>query len=248
MATLSIDVGLCNLSFCIMEAGDPADFLTFKILLWDVFNLVNVIVPTCQGIQKNGRVCGKGCSSVGGLGLPSCKKHAGEAPVPFRKAKVGDLSQHEMVKLIVQKVQGVWDANVELFGRLRKVVIELQPQINQKMKFVSHVVFGKLADLLLNHPGAPQTTVGFVGAAKKLKVVWAPDIECTLKNPYARRKWLSVQYTRWILENKFDASERDHWLAVLNGHATKIDDMADTFLMAVNEDCSRPKKRKIKNV
>jgi hypothetical protein len=107
------------------------------------------------------------------------------------------------------------------------------------MKFISHIIYGKLVELYYN----TKTTVRFVRAAHKLKAYTGPFLECKLKSPYAKRKWLSIQYIRWFFENKFSKDQKDMWLQHFENH-TKKDDLSDTCLMAINGIYGIPKKQR----
>ena len=107
------------------------------------------------------------------------------------------------------------------------------------MKFTSHIIYGKLVELYKE----TNTTVRFVRASQKLKAYTGPSIECKLKGSYAKRKWLSIQYTNWFLENKFDLEQSNTWLPFFENHSKK-DDVSDTMLMAINGLYGIPKKQR----
>jgi hypothetical protein len=86
--------------------------------------------------------------------------------------------------------------------------------------------------------------IRFVRASQKLHAYTGPQIECKLKGKYAQRKWYSIQYTKWFLENKFSKEEKEKWLHNFLTKDVKPD-MADTFLMAINGLHGIPKKQKI---
>jgi hypothetical protein len=145
----------------------------------------------------------------------------------------------DIAKIVLGKLDIIFEENKFLLLEVKKVVIELQPKINQKMKFTSHIIYGKLVELYKD----TSTTIRFVRASQKLKAYTGPYIECKLKGSYAKRKWLSIQYTRWFLENKFSKEQKEKWLSEFLG-CGKSDDRADTFLMALNELYGIPKKKK----
>lgn len=70
MLILSIDVGIKNLAYCILETNNNS---TFSIVKWDVINLCQD-VPVCGAIVKNS-VCNKKASYVKNQ-LYFCKTHA----------------------------------------------------------------------------------------------------------------------------------------------------------------------------
>ena len=59
---LSIDVGLRNLSMCIMDSSDKKDISSYIIHFWDVCDTLNSDDYKCKGVQKNGKICGRKCS------------------------------------------------------------------------------------------------------------------------------------------------------------------------------------------
>jgi hypothetical protein len=75
-----------------------------------------------------------------------------------------------------------------------------------------------------------------------LKAYTGPEIKCKLKGAYAQRKWLSVKYCEWFLENKFTKEQRDKWLPFFS-NKTKQCDMSDTALMSINAITGIPKKQ-----
>ena len=106
------------------------------------------------------------------------------------------------------------------------------------MKFISHIIYGKFVELYYDK----KTTIRFVRAAQKLKAYTGPFIECKLKGLYAKRKWLSIQYAMWFLENKFSSDQKEQWLQHFNNHS-KRDDMSDVVLMSINALFGIPKKQ-----
>jgi hypothetical protein len=142
----------------------------------------------------------------------------------------------DLTGAVLRKLRETYEENMSIFEQVTDIVIELQPSINPKMKMMSHVIYGKLVEL----HGGTTTTIKFVSASAKLKAYIGPLVVCTLKGAYAQRKWLSIQYTRWFLDNKFSEDQRQKWGHVLSGN--KVDDACDTFLMSINAHCGIPKK------
>lgn len=58
MLVLSVDIGIRNLSFCLLEYNINKDTNTFKIIKWDNIDLTKDAEKTCIEIDKNG-LCGK---------------------------------------------------------------------------------------------------------------------------------------------------------------------------------------------
>ena len=247
---LTIDVGLRNLAMCIMSAHDKQDISSYQIHLWDTYNTLDVDDHVCNGLQKNGKVCGRKCGFKylkDNQYTHCCKTHFPkdlmngkqiDKKYIFKKKAVNDYLLQDIATIVLKRVQYIYDSNKVLFDSVTQVLIELQPKVNQKMKFTSHILYGKLVELYYDKC----TTIRFVRAAQKLKAYTGPIIECTLKGSYAKRKWLSIQYTKWFLEHKFAKEQSDTWSGHLETSGKK-DDMCDVMLMAINGHYGIPKKQ-----
>lgn len=244
---LTIDIGLRNLAVCCMSCDDKSNIESYKIHLWDVYNTLDSDDYKCQSIQKSGKICGKKCSfkynSLNNI-IHSCKTHFPKTldcklkEHIFKKKAIDDYLLQDIAKVVLCKIQEIYDNNL-LPLKLTNIFIELQPKINRKAVFTSHIIYGKLVELYKD----TDVPIRFVRASQKLKAYTGPNIECKLKGAYAKRKWLSIQYTRWFLENKFSNEQKDIWL---NDFLTcgKADDRSDTFLMVINALYGIPKKQK----
>lgn len=247
-SVLSIDIGVRNLAVCIMNASDKTKLDTYKIELWNVYNTLESddSIGTCNGIQKNQKVCGKKCGYKylkENVLIYCCKMHFPKdikvtTKNIFKKKTIDSYLLQDIANIVLLKIQKIYNENIILFNRLKSVIIELQPKINSSAKFISHIIYGKLVELLRNQ----KTTIRFVRASQKLRAYTGPVIECKLKGKYAQRKWLSIQYTKWFLENKFSKEQKEKWMTVFLSHK-KQDDLGDTFLMVVNSIHGIPAKR-----
>jgi hypothetical protein len=238
---LTIDVGLRNLAMCIMSAQDKSDISSYSIHLWDTYNTLDSDDYTCESLQKNGNICGKKCGfkyERDSHQTFCCKMHFPKALMNgkkvdkkyiFKKKMVNDYLLQDIAKIVLTRLQNIYDTNIELFRSVTQVLIELQPKVNQKMKFTSHILYGKLVELY----SESDTTIRFIRASQKLKAYTGPIIECNLKGGYAKRKWLSIQYTKWFLENKFSKEQKEKWLPFFESKTIKAD-LGDVNLMAIN--------------
>lgn len=231
MKTLSIDIGIRNLSMCIMSCTVPGQLDTYNVELWETFDTLENDEHFCEALQKNEKVCGKKCSFKYGDTF-TCKKHfPKDIPITknnrYKKKLIKNYLLQDIAIVVLKKIQLIYDDNEPLFKTLTSIIIELQPTVNPRMKFISHVIYAKLTDLFISST----VSLRFVSASIKLRAYDGPRITCHLKNGYSKRKWLSVQYTKWILENKF-SEDQGKWSSILeNG---KVDDNSDTFLMCIN--------------
>lgn len=245
---LTIDVGLINLAMCVMDS-DSKNLDTFHIHLWRLFNIFGETGDyKCESLLKNGKICNKNCKykykGVDKSIIYCCKTHF---PKDIEMKK-GNIYKKKLIKSyllqdiairVIETINEIYKTNAELFIKLTNIVIELQPKICPKMKFTSHLIYGKLTEIMTQIN--PKCTIRFVRASEKLKAYTGLPIVCNLKNAYARRKFLSVSYCQWFLENKFSKTQ-EKWLIYFQSNKIKAD-LADCFLMSINSIIGIPKKQ-----
>jgi len=236
MITLCVDPGIRHLSFCIMNSE-------YNILLWDTFNILDGDDYHCESSFKNGKLCNRKCTmkyqNQNKENVYTCKTHF---PKEIKKTKLNDFKKksiddyllQDIANTFIDRLQEIYDQN-PVFKTLTSILIELQPKCNPKSLFVSHILYGKFVELYKN-----TIPIRFIRASQKLRAYTGPQIECKLKGKYAQRKWLSIKYGEWFLENKFSKEQRDKWKPTLIG---KLDDRMDTLLMAINAITGIPKKQ-----
>ncbi len=238
MITMTCDPGLKNFSLCIMNSK-------YEILLWNVYNVLDSEDYKCQGVFKNNKLCNRKCNmkfKKDDCVVYTCKSHFPKDIKKtnfntFKKKNIDEYLLQDIAKEFNNYIQNLYDKN-NVFKELNSIIIELQPTCNKKMIFISHILYGKLVDLYKD----TSTTIRFVRASQKLLAYTGPKIECKLKGKYAQRKWLSVQYGYWFLENIFSKEQRDIWLPHVNS-ISKRDDVFDSLLMAINSITGISKKQ-----
>lgn len=245
---LSIDIGIKNLSLCAMDCLDKTELSTYKIHLWKVYNTLENDNFTCKSLQKSGKICGKKCSYKYG-GEFYCKTHFPKTIVikkeNIHKSKlIKNYLLQDIAKAVLLCIQEIYKQNEQLFKNLNGIILELQPSMNKSMIFVSHLIYAKLIELQLNNFLQNNCSIKFVRASQKLKAYTGPEIMCKLKGKYAQRKWLSIEYTKYFLENKFNQEEMEKWLPDFLS-CGKADDRGDCLLMSLNNLHGIPKKQKM---
>lgn len=219
---LSIDIGLLNLSLCILD--------TSQIHLWkllDIAKQVQVDPILCSSSLKSGTPCSKKatfCSKK----KPFCGLHN-----PAKKDTslvVTTQKQPKKKKISSMSIQNFcWNATCELqkltshFSEITDVVIELQPVLNRKMVMMSHFIYNFFVTFFEN-----KVPVKLWPAYHKLSVYNGPLVICNLKSAYSKRKYLSVEYTKHFLELTKYIKYKPLFM-----ETTKKDDLADSFLMGL---------------
>lgn len=194
-----------------------------SVLYWEVLNVFDEDLH-CQGHLKDKRECGfKAVNKTDALVY--CKKHTPKnAKVKKIKAR---LVKSIPLQEIASRLHATFDEFVkntrETLVKVEKVYIELQPKINNKMKFSSHIIFSKFVEFFRDG----KTSVVFESARNKLKVYKGPDIACNLKTAYSRRKYTGIEHTKKLLARV----ENGESLLLEFEKNKKKDDLADCFLM-----------------
>lgn len=156
----------------------------------------------------------------------------------LKKKNVNDYLLQDIANTVLLKIGEIYDTNIDIFKSVNQIIIELQPKLNSKMKFTSHIIYGKLVELYRG----TKCSIRFVRASQKLKAYTGPEIKCHLKGKYAQRKWLSIEYCKWFLQNKFSEDQCERWLPFFLSHS-KCDDLSDVNLMCINALVGIPKNR-----
>lgn len=253
---LTIDVGLKNLAMCIMDNHN-------KIYLWDVYNILekeDLSNQKCHGINiKTKKQCTTKCQyyiphpqnkindNDNNDKIYSCKKHFPKELKDIQKKyfikekKVTEYLLQDIASKIMNSIDTIYTTNKNVFNTVTNICIELQPRINQRMKFTSHIIYAKFVDLYkLSIP------IRFIRPSQNLGAYNGPLVECNLKNAYSRRKFLSIEYVKWYLEhdllnNEFNKDKK--WLEYLLTNSKK-DDLCDVVNANLNVHNGLSKKQK----
>ena len=101
MKILSIDVGMKNCAYCLLDCDISKNYTIQK---WDIINLCESVKHCCEGILKNGKPCKK-TGNYTKKNKFYCKTHAKEYKIPpsqFSKKKIKKLKTSQIVKLANQ--------------------------------------------------------------------------------------------------------------------------------------------------
>uniref|UniRef100_A0A6C0IY50 Mitochondrial resolvase Ydc2 catalytic domain-containing protein n=1 Tax=viral metagenome TaxID=1070528 RepID=A0A6C0IY50_9ZZZZ len=226
---LSIDVGIKNLAYCILEKKDDK----FNICNWDIVNILDEKLenqPKCQNILKN-----KICSKIASYSLnteplvyycdkKTCEKNINQKYPKCKSKKLKKITSKntsilELGSILLRKL----DKKKEVLLDVDEVVIENQPVLkNPTMKSIQIILYTYFIEHGYNIDGRIKNIVLF-SARNKLKLYDGPKVECQKKNDYDKRKFLSVEYTKYYIKD--DLKNNNFFLK----HKKK-DDLADSFI------------------
>ncbi len=131
----------------------------------------------------------------------------------IKTKKISSYGLHELTVKIISKIEEIVRDNSIIIDDISSVIIELQPKVNHKMKFTSHVVF---------------TMFTHIYKDRKCSI----KFENKLSNTYKNRKKRAVEYTMDCLKRGIilNSCDYQHMLST----KTKLDDLSDAFLLSYN--------------
>jgi len=233
---ISWDIGIKNLSYCILEKERnedyPIDKNGYSIIDWEVINLYDDEKnQNCCGLKKNKSVCGKTAKYTCN-NLYYCKTHCSKDSKLIKKKK-SKRNQFEYAIRIKEEL----DKRPELID-VTHVVIENQPAlVNPIMKSVQMIIFSYFSFKRTNENNI---CVQNINAKQKEKLPdkdekwedseynkeYKKSIERT-NSKYTRRKRKCFYYAKQCLETAPALQ------SFLDTHKKK-DDLTDSYLMCVD--------------
>ena len=239
MKILSFDVGIKNLAYCIIEV-DTKENKSHKIVDWDIINCAETLL---QGglkccVNKKGCICNKPAvnkvttstgNELGFCHLKTCQK---EMNGTYNKKQIKKYRQKTTKDLSLDEIGSEMYNQLYIKNSLLEVddiIIENQPVLkNPTMKSIQMLLYSYflLMKKLSNNP--IHYDINLFNARKKLAIYDGPKIDVSkIKNAYSKRKYQSVQYTKYFLE-KYNAN----WSDMFNSNK-KQDDLADCYLQGL---------------
>lgn len=240
---ISIDVGVKNLAICVLGKTKTN---VIHVLYWKWYNVVSTgdetTTPSKEQrkrktkkekeqmgkcinvIRKTGKPCGRP-GPINSRGRSYCGVHNPEKkhnPHDTQEWCYGMLQSLPNITADIMAALEPW----KNFKNALQVVIEQQSVDNKKILLQSHLIYGHFVAHFDN-----RIPVRFVPAYHKLLVYDGPDIACTLKTAYAKRKFLAKKHTEYFLQGI--PGMNTQWKAFFDSCKTKQDDISDAFLQGL---------------
>jgi len=251
---ISIDVGIKNLAYCILEYHSPANSLSISkgneckkettdyiIHHWDVINLLEEQLdeaPKCS--QKcRGKICGKlatkkivgnntnicYCSNKKCSEIEKDYQSGGYKIVNIKKITSKSVGLDEYGKAIKNQ----FDKRIDEWKDCEYFIIENQPvKKNANMKSIQMIIYSYFLFYGLMDQTKLIDHLVFFAARDKLKIYDGEPIEGLTTSEYKDRKKLGIIYTNYFLD-KASESEKGKWKDYLTTHSKK-DDLCDCYL------------------
>ena len=209
MNILSFDIGIKNLSFCLLDKS------TKRIVDWGIINIS--CDKLCQHINTKNKCCDKSATFLHGETL-LCSSHSKLKQYPNKCKKIkSENSIYNVGKKMVEELD-----KYPLFLDCEDVIVENQPSLkNPTMKSIQMMVYsyflikGKCERLEM------------INARNKLKVYNGPKIQCDIKDKYKQNKFLAIEYCKKMITNE------ENKFIELYTNSKKKDDLADSYLQGI---------------
>ena len=212
MNYLSFDVGIKNLAYCELTPEK-------KIIQWGIINLNED--PICD-VHLN-KKCEKQSTYLIKDDCPQnycCSAHSKK----FKKLKKLN-TNYDILKISQLCIQKLRDLNLT---EIKHVLIENQPALkNPTMKSIQMIIYTFLVVEGVMNENSLIENIHMVNARNKLKVYTGPPIECNKKGKYAQNKFLSVEYTNYMIKGEVEEFK------TLFTNSKKKDDLADAYLQGI---------------
>ena len=202
MKILSFDVGIKNLSFCLLNDSIIEDWGILNICTDDVCDHKNA--KTGQRCDKSVKyVCkGGGFSPISEFKV--CSGHKKLKQYSDKKFKCQSKKKNPMLdqgKRIVETLQ-----KKDIFLQVDLVVIENQPALkNPTMKSIQMILYSYFLIQGVSNNESSIESIEMINARNKLKAYTGPIVECNIKDKYKREE--SVLFTKNKIKiniNNFD--------------------------------------------
>ena len=246
---ISIDVGIKNLAYCCLESTVSG----IDIIDWDIINIMENMNPICCNTFRN-KPCSKVASysikdktkintintintvdaiNTNDSTIYFCNKktcikkmealYTKKNIKTYKKKTCTNTSIQELCVKLLTKLQQLQHKLLQVDS----VIIENQPVLkNPTMKSIQMILYTFFTEHGLMEQNSPISFIKLFSARNKLKTYDGPTVPCTLKNKYNKRKFLSIEYTKYFIK------QNKKWYDFFLSH-TKKDDLADCYMQGI---------------
>jgi hypothetical protein len=218
MKILSFDVGIKNLSFCLLNDTVIED--------WGILNICTDDV--CEHCSKNGQRCDKSVKFIDKAGFKVCPSHSklkAYADIKFKKHSKKNNPMLGQGICIVETLRNKVD-----FLDVDLVVIENQPALkNPTMKSIQMIIYSYFLISGVTCDDSKVDSIEMINARNKLKAYTGPVVPCDIKDRYKKTKFLGIEYCKHMINE----SGQDDKFINLFDNSKKKDDLADAYLQGI---------------
>jgi len=221
MKYLSFDIGIKNLSYCLLDDKD----LTIED--WGILNIS--VDDICEHKMKHRNCDNSAKKIILENNKKICTSHTKLKEYRDYKMKNIPKKKNELL-LIGQNMVRKLDEKPK-FLEVDVVLVENQPALkNPTMKSIQMILYSYFLINGVTNTLSSIENMEMINARNKLKAYKGPEVKCEIKDKYKRTKFLGIEYCKsMILENK---KIEEKYRQMLD-ESKKKDDLADSYLQGI---------------
>jgi len=213
MKTLSFDIGIKNLSFCLLNNDKHIED-------WGIINIS--CDPNCQHINTKNNKCDSSASIIhfndDNTEMLLCNSHSKLKQYPNKTKK---MQTKNSIYNVGNKLIEELDKYPE-FIKCEHIILENQPSLkNPTMKSIQMILYTYFL-IKSNH-----IKLEMINARNKLKAYNGEPIKCDISDRYKKNKFLAIEYCKKMIIN-----ENINFINLFE-NSKKKDDLSDSYLQGI---------------
>ena len=213
MKTLSFDICIKNLSFCLLNNDKHIED-------WGIINIS--CDPNCEHINTKNKKCDSSASIIhfndDNTTMLLCNSHSKLKQYPNKTKK---MEKKNSIYNVGNKLIQELDKYPE-FINCEHIILENQPSLkNPTMKSIQMILYSYFL-IKSNH-----IKLEMINARNKLKAYEGEPIECNISDRYKKNKFLAIEYCKKMIIN-----ENINFINLFE-NSKKKDDLSDSYLQGI---------------
>ena len=214
MKVLSFDIGIKNLSYCLVCKD------TKKINDWGIINIS--CDDECQHINTKNNKCDKKATFINDNISLLCSQHSKNKKYTKVKKYKNNSTLFDIGIKLLEKIKEKKFNNQDI----GYVLLENQPVLkNPTMKSIQMILYSYFLNEVIDNKKIKK--VEMINARNKLKAYKGEPIDCDIKDKYKRTKYLGIKYCEKMIINN-----EEKFIELFN-NSKKKDDLSDSYLQAI---------------
>ena len=222
MRYLSFDIGIKNLSFCLINDKD------LNIEDWGILNISPDAV--CEHCMKENKQCDKSAKKI----IIENNKRLCSSHIKlkqYKDMKMKNIPKHKNQLLLIGKNIVEQLDKYNHFLDVDHVLLENQPALkNPTMKSIQMIIFSYFLVNGITNDLSKIENLEMINARNKLKAYKGPEIKCEIKDKYKRTKFLGIEYCKVMIDENDKIEDK---FKKLFEESKKKDDLADSYLQGI---------------
>ena len=222
MKYLSFDIGIKNLSFCLIDDKN------LNIEDWGIINISADEI--CDHCMKDNKQCDKSAKKIIiENNKKLCSSHI--KLKQYKDMKMKNIPKNKNQLLLIGKNIVEQLDKYKHFLDVDHVLLENQPALkNPTMKSIQMIIYSYFLVNGITNNKSKIENIEMINARNKLKAYKGPEIKCEIKDKYKKTKFLGIEYCKTMINENNKIEEK---FKKLFEESKKKDDLADSYLQGI---------------